>query len=528
MKTHKTLHDFRDWTDTCPRSKNPSVGRENSNHKIGSKKARSQETESTDRPWMSGLLDSWMRSDWFREATGMHSKAAESESPSVEAEDLVPEVEMVDSFFGLDISSTEIQAAQSWADSEVLDPSACRALQSKMSVLATGKYSDQTIAAVYAKQRELQPQGIIDGAGIVTRGMFETLGLIWVEHTAPAKTEHATIEAIKDRFPNGITVALLADFSDPDGNDKEFARQANRFAHNQGAVGLEGGELALGVPIPVVGLSEALSAIHSITHALQQYHYRQVFFPLPGSYDVVPTQIANLAIFCHGMSYGIGLNSASSINSQGLHNGTHSSSPGNIDGFVKGMEGALKSNVDVQLFSCNTGRDDVSESYGDWVDHDEGQLKGSESFAAEFAASLGGDGSVFAHTTKGHTTENYAGRVFGARANATPGEGGIQIFELLYPRSFIEQEVDRLGPRLAGKSGEDLYETLRDEMWDHFRDSITNDHSRSLSHKQFKDDKYQDGYVPMGQEIFVDPENAGRLLRNDWQDHWIEQRIGNV
>ena len=459
----------------------------------------------------------------------MHIESAESESSSEELDEQGPEVEIVDSFFGLDISSAEIQAAQSWGDSKALDPSACRALQSKLSILATGKYGDQTIAAVYAKQRELQPTGTINGAGIVTRGMFTDLGLIWVEHTAAAQSDNATMEEIKDRFPNGITVALLADFSNPSGNDREFGRQANRFAQNQGAVGLEGGNLVLGVPIPVEGLSEALSAIQSITQALRLHQTLQAApFPVSVPYGVVPTKIANLAIFCHGMPYGVGLNSTSNFNSTGLHNGSHSNNPGNIDGFVKGMQGALESNVDVQLFSCDSGRDDVDESYGDWVDHDEGQLKGSESFAAEFAASLGGEGSVFAHTTTGHTTENYAARVFGARANAPPDAGGIQIFELLYPRSFIEQEVVRLGSRLGGKGGGDLYETLRDEMWEHFRDSITNEHSRSVNNKRFKDDSYKDGYVPMGQEIFVNPDNAGRILRKDWQDRWIEQNIGNV
>jgi hypothetical protein len=469
-----------------------------------------------------------MWSDWFREATGMHIESAESESSSEDLDGLVPEVEKVDSFFGLDISSAEIQAAQSWGDSKVLDPSACRTLQSKMSILATGKYGDQTIAAVYAKQRELQPQGAINGAGIASRGMFDALGLIWVEHTAAAKAEDATIETIKDRFPNGIIVALRADFSDPSSNDMEFKNQADRFAKNQGAVGLEDGELKLEVPIPVKGLSEALSAIHSIIRALRLHDNAQEFLPWFASRDVMPTKIANLAIFCHGTSYGMGLNSTSNFNSKGLHNGTQSSNPSNIDGFVKGMQGTLKSNVDVQLFACDTGRDDVDGSLGDWVDHDEGQLKGSESFAAEFAASLGGDGSVFAHTTTGHTTENYAARVFGARANATPGAGGIQIFELLYPRSFIDEELVRLGTRWAGHSEEDPYTTLREKMWEHFRDSITGEHSRGFSKKRFKDDEYEGGYVPMGQEIFVDPDNAGRLLRKDWQDYWTEQRIGYV
>ena len=118
--------------------------------------------------------------------------------------------------------------------------------------------------------------------------------------------------------------------------------------------------------------------------------------------------------------------------------------------------------------------------------------------------------------------------MFGARANASPDTGGIQIFELLYPRSFIEQEVVRIGARLGDRTEEDLYESLRTEMWAHFRDSITGEHSRSVRHKRFKDDNYKDGYVPMGQEIFVNPDNAGRILRKDWQDRWLKQNIGNV
>ncbi len=46
--------------------------------------------------------------------------------------------------------------------------------------------------------------------------------------------------------------------------------------------------------------------------------------------------------------------------------------------------------------------------------------------------------------------------------------------------------------------------------------------------KKFKNDEYEDGYVPMGQEMFVNPENAGRILRDDWKNRWIDQHIGNV
>ena len=66
---------------------------------------------------MSGVMDSWMWSDWFREATGMHIESAESESSSEDLDEFFPEVEELDSFSGLDISSSEIQAAQSWGDS---------------------------------------------------------------------------------------------------------------------------------------------------------------------------------------------------------------------------------------------------------------------------------------------------------------------------------------------------------------------------------------------------------------------------
>jgi hypothetical protein len=38
---------------------------------------------------MSGLMDSWMWGDWFREATGMQTEAAEPEFPREEQDDRI-------------------------------------------------------------------------------------------------------------------------------------------------------------------------------------------------------------------------------------------------------------------------------------------------------------------------------------------------------------------------------------------------------------------------------------------------------
>ena len=158
MKNRKTSSGFSDRTYDHLGAPNPSVGSENSNRSRGVSQRQTQGQDDSDRSWMSGLMDSWMWSDWFREATGTDSPPVEREEvpaaaktmdwfselggtgfPHAERKEVPAAAETVDTFHHLDISRAEIQAAQSWGETETLDRSAIRALQSKLGILATGK-----------------------------------------------------------------------------------------------------------------------------------------------------------------------------------------------------------------------------------------------------------------------------------------------------------------------------------------------------------------------------------------------------
>ena len=144
------------------------------------------------------------------------------------------------------------------------------------------------------------------------------------------------------------------------------------------------------------------------------------------------------------------------------------------------------------------------------------RVGGGDSFASSMAEALGERATVSAHTTVGHTTENFAARVFGAEAGG--GETGITLFDAMYPESFVQSELVRLFPTQDDAGRTARHDSLREQMWSHFKDSITGEHHR-------REKRYA---VPMGQETFVNPDNARTLLHADWTTNWIPTRLTQV
>ena len=128
---------------------------------------------------------------------------------------------------------------------------------------------------------------------------------------------------------------------------------------------------------------------------------------------------------------------------------------------------------------------------------------GQSSVAQELSTHLGEQSSVFAHTTTGHTSENYAARVFGAEAGG--GQGGLHMFDRLFPEAFIQSELTRLYPSLDPPQRQAQHNRLRERMWRHYRGSIGTD----VPVSRFG--------APMGQLMFQDPDRAAELLQREWQ-----------
>ena len=137
--------------------------------------------------------------------------------------------------------------------------------------------------------------------------------------------------------------------------------------------------------------------------------------------------------------------------------------------------------------------------------------------ASAVSNALGPKASVWAHTTAGHTTENFAARVFGADSGGAPGQGGLQAFDVIYPESFIQSEVTRLYPQATDAQRAKYHDSLREQMWAQYQDSITGELARSGKSKRYK--------LPMGQEMFSDPDHARELMQADWKNNWVPTHV---
>jgi len=210
------------------------------------------------------------------------------------------------------------------------------------------------------------------------------------------------------------------------------------------------------------------------------------------------TKSNDVGLFSHGMPGGLSTDAGNNYR-EGLHGDSYG--PSNIESFVRGIQGAVTADVNVQLFACGAGRG--TDERENWLENRQDHRMGQTSVAQELSTHLGEDASVMAHTTTGHTTENYAARVFGAEAGG--GQGGLHMFDRLFPETFIQSELTRLYPTMDETRRAGQHDALRNRMWRHYRNSI----GTSVPQSRFG--------APMGQLMFQDPSRAAELLQADWQ-----------
>jgi len=386
--------------------------------------------------------------------------------------------------------------------------------------LNVGSLGAPTAAPAAAASSAAQRAGTVGhgqaGPTAGDRGAQAALGPQAAASPAPAAAAPATApQTVRERIlaanPNGIVVAIYAAYGRGVSDAAEFQRRAAEYAGQQNAVGLNAaGELVQGQAISVTAIEQVGQRVQALHLALCG---NQCVAPVPPG-----TLVRSLALFAHGEPFGIGVDAGNRFTLRATNDRAGTERPNTdtaarttskgVQTFAAGLRGAVTAGVRVQLFSCSAARDQgQTEAYEDWVNHEEGERRGQNSFASELSGALGEQASVYAHTTTGHTTENYASRVFGADAGG--GQGGIQIFELLYPRTFIEAEVQRpaIQQLLHGTNGPPAnaaanYTAVRGAMWNHYR--------RSIGPGQTV------GGRPIGQEMMVNRQNASRLLQADW------------
>lgn len=421
--------------------------------------------------------------------------------------------------------------------SQNLGREAIAQLQEKLGIPATGIYDMNTVEEVIAYQeaKHLRRTGVADAQ------LFRRLGLIYTQEITAGSADDALLAEIEKRFPDGITIAIYTDYDDERDSfgqsNLTFPENARPFADRQGAVGLEGGKITIGKAMGIKRLGQVVEHVQSVHQGLlKQYRQRQRDNGLPDDGGIPAfTQVKNLALFAHGGPHGIGLDSRDNI-SKGLAI-TERTGTSLIESFVKGLGGATSKSINVQLYACSTGRDIGTKN--NWmVSHEEGVRGGENSFAAALVEAFGEEASVFAHFTRGHTTENFASRAFGKAAGG--GKGGLHIFTLLYDRAFVSSELERLFPDQTAEEREGIRAALQDMMWDHFRDSISTEHHRKKDEEHTVCTKDKKGVEkcttygpkeyerPLGQEMFINMANARTLMHQNWQDRWVPAHMADI
>jgi len=405
------------------------------------------------------------------------------------------------------LSEAQVAAAQSWADgNEGPGRNVIRQLQANLGVPSTGHYDRRTVIAVFNDQRA---QGRPGRAGVASPRYMTTLGLIFTQDVVAAEVDEALVAQLQDAHSSGYPVAFYTYYNVQNSNNLEFERQATPYAERVGALGLQGDSVVQGVAVPVLDPGDLVEKLNRIYAGVRQ-HYLDALTPfvreIVDSLDEIGfeggaprwAKANDVALFCHGMPGGLSVHAGDAYR-DGIHGDTYGES--NVESFVNAVSAATTADVNVQLFSCSAGRG--TDEDANWSEHRQDHRMGQQSFAQELSTHLGEEASVFAHTTKGHTTENYAARVFGAEAGG--GEGGLHMFDRLYPESFIQSELERIYPSMDPGERDGQHDSVRERMWSHYRSSIGTGVPVS---------RYG---VPMGPLMFQDPNRAAELLHRDWK-----------
>jgi hypothetical protein len=422
-----------------------------------------------------------------------------------------------------EITDAQVAAALAWATKSKIGAEAIKEVQGVCGIAPSGTYDEATARAVFKKQQELK----IGADGQAGPTFFQRNGLIFTHEITAASVTDKDLDAVKATFPHGVTIAIYPNFDAGVSGKDEFKRAADEFAKNQQAVGLSGSAVALGVACQIKEVGDVIEVVQSIHRGLlQKWTASQPASAGGGAAGgaaqaAAPpeyTKVQNLALFSHGESWGMGLNAKNDFNGGGLHNNQLGLNRPNVEAFVRGLSEAVVKGVRVELFACSTGHDATRNDYDEWTSHKQGDKAGGSSFASSMAQALGPDATVSGHSTVGHTTENYAARVYGAEAGG--GKDGITLFDAMYPETYVQSELLRLFPDLTADDRGARHDSLREQMWGHFKDAIQGDHNRAAKAKRYP--------VPMGQEAFTNPDHARALLDADWKANWIPKHLAEV
>ena len=297
----------------------------------------------------------------------------------------------------------------------------------------------------------------------------------------PSNPDEGTLAGfIRDNYPNGVNICFAYNGESPG----EFRSQANSFSKTYNCFKMDG-TLTKQAYFRITKYSELKSNLLETSKGVEQCLKDT---PRPGHDDSKCKLFKNLSIMCHG--YETGLN----LGAKGYH-----FNMSKIDDFASSCRSKLASDVHVQLYACSTAlnkdskanwyerRGTNGKSGADILEQDPfcTMNRGVGSFAQKLCAGLGGEATVYGHTTAGHICGNYAARCYGKEAGNDPN--GKHMFDVYFPKEFVSQQAQRLG------ISEDK---ARTSMYGHYTKNYRGDVD--------------------GRDTFIDPEGAGQRLRNGW------------
>ena len=499
------------------------------------------------------------------------------------------------------LSAAQVTAAQ--AKSADLSADALKQLRTALGLDESGTYDDAVAQAVYKQQRAWQ---IIHSPGVADYDVFGRLGLVRTR-TFTAATLAAPIDAkafaasLEAQFPTGVSVAVYSDYDltpvtpgmteqqkkharEFTGNRIEFKNQATMFATGQRAIGLQGGGLVQGVPVPITSAGEVVEKVQSIHLGLVAIWKAAAGLDSPDAVPPAWTSVGSIATFCHGHPKHRALDLGHAQEeywATGLlsmnQSAAGSAFKANLQSFVQGLSGAVSPDLKFMMFSCNVGGspgyststalagpEGIVKAAGDAA-HDAAIAAGkseadakkarreaedkarpgamakaearaeldlpnqeatgagslAESLEIELEAQLGGSPSVFGHLTAAHTTRNPEARVFGAEA----GPGGAQaMFDLVYDDAYVDAEMKRLFPTLHETTKiAAVRKKLRIRMYVHYFDQITQPTFAKVLDRGPKGHEKQ----PIEQEMFADLPTAKTWLRPEMSD-WLDIHSADI
>jgi hypothetical protein len=308
-------------------------------------------------------------------------------------------------------------------------------------------------------------------------------------------------EKLWELFPFGVPVAICF-------QENEHINQAKVWAEREQSIGFKGDtfsatEVIFGKAIldkNRISLSDIITSLGTLLNrAISKVAPPEGRQPSP---KAGPSKIRTLAIFTHGWTGG-------------AHIGPSDIKIGNVNSIITAIAPYCTNDINVILYACHTARGQSEKE--DWRKSTMESGGGSDSLAATIRDALIDanldQASVWGHTTRGHTTTNFALRFFSATsAKGSGGQSYVDAFifgtvEKVIALNDLEQEIVAAGYQITDqeKFQQHGYELLNQVMYDCY--------AQACAKLKYKDEN-------LAEMAPVDPLGVAAVVLEYWKGYW--------